>query len=158
VWYYIVWDFINVDLVCDITDDKIISGDFLIYTNYNNLKLKTSFYALFFKNSFLTIDTLYYLIKSFRYGIDISFFKSRVDYRLTDTNHGFYFAFTSNNRPLYFYKNLLFSGLNYLWSGLKFWVLALAVFLITFYYLLVLRLLPFNKIVFEWVCLFMFSY
>jgi hypothetical protein len=120
VWYYIVWDFVNVDLVDDVVGNKNIAADFLVYTNYNNLKLKNSFYTLFFKNSFLTVDTLYYFVKALKYNVDANFFKNRVDYRLADTSHGFYFAFTNNDQSSHHYKNLFLSGLGYLWSGLKF--------------------------------------
>jgi hypothetical protein len=158
VWYYIIWDFINVDIIDNYVGGKGTTDDISTYTNYSNLKLKTRFSDLFFKNSFFITDTLFYFMKSFNYSNGITPFKSRVDYRLTDTNRGVYFAFIDNNQSIYFYRDSLFSGLKYLWKGLKFWALAVIVFLMAFYYLLVLRLLPFNKIIFEWVCLFMFSY
>lgn len=45
-----------------------------------------------------------------------------------------------------------------MWQCLKYWIVGLFLSLTIFYYLTYIRLLPFNKIIFEWVLVIMFLY
>jgi hypothetical protein len=49
-------------------------------------------------------------------------------------------------------------GLKYIWLGLRFWFFPIIIFLSIVYFTLVLRSLPFNKIMFSWICILMFVY
>jgi hypothetical protein len=46
----------------------------------------------------------------------------------------------------------------YIWKGVRYWALGLILGITVFYYLSVIRLLPVNKVLFEWVCILMFLY
>ena len=50
------------------------------------------------------------------------------------------------------------SGIRYFWLGIRYWFLGLILGLSAFYYLMYIRLLPFNKIIFEWTLIIMFLY
>ena len=54
--------------------------------------------------------------------------------------------------------NTTLNGLLYLWKIFKFWIIGLLLGIVIFYYLTVTQLLPFNKIIFEWVLITMFVY
>ena len=77
---------------------------------------------------------------------------NRFDYRLKQTDWGFYI--TSNTNVI---QNI-FSGIKYIWKGLTFWFIGLILGLSAIYYLMYVRLLPFNKIIFAWVLVAMFLY
>lgn len=121
---------------------------------------KQRFFRLFKKNNFFFLDLFLYFIKSFKYSLfNIFTNKKRIDYRLERTNHGFYFDFLENSTNEVFYiKNIIFVGWRYLWKALRFWFVSIFVFLFVFYYLSVIRIIPFNKIMFQWISLFMFFY
>lgn len=55
-------------------------------------------------------------------------------------------------------RSYLFFGLKSLWKGLRLWVLPLVFGLGIVYYGLIIRVLPFNKIVFLWLSFFMVFY
>ena len=146
--------FMDVTLIRTFT----IKDEKLLYVNYNSLKLKEKFQNTFFKNSFLYIDVCLFFIKSFKYNIFQNFNNNdRIDYRLKNTKQGFYLNFINTNKNL-FWKNIFLIGFKYIWKGLKFWLFSIIIFFIIFYSLIVIKLLPFNKIVFEWICLGMFFY
>lgn len=110
-------------------------------TNFNFRKIifsKNFFYIFFFKIVNL-IDTT-------------SFKKNRFEFRLNQTNWGFYFS--KNN---FFYKNNL-QGLKFLFKFFKSWLVSLLLFSIIYYYLVYIRLLPFNKLIALWVLVVMFLY
>lgn len=140
--------------------NKNVNKDYLIYNNYSNIKLKQKLYSLFFQNKFFVIDLLVYFFKSLSYGLLNNFnTNTRLNYRLKRTGQGFYVNYTSNNQnTIYYWKNIFNIGWQYVWKALRFWFIALIVGVSTFYYLSVIRILPFNKIIFEWMCLLMFSY
>jgi hypothetical protein len=48
--------------------------------------------------------------------------------------------------------------LRFFWKGLKFWFVSLILGLSAVYYLMYVRLLPFNKIIFSWILVCMFIY
>lgn len=66
----------------------------------------------------------------------------------------------SKNLSSFFYFNSFsfISGFKYLWSLIRFWILGIILFLFAFYYLTYIRLLPLNKLIFEWFLIVMFLY
>ena len=56
---------------------------------------------------------------------------------------------------IYFYINY---GLKNLWKHLSYWLIGLIIFLFIFYFLMYIRLLPFNKVLFEYFLIVMFLY
>ena len=121
---------------------------------------KQRFFKLFKYNNFFFLDLLLFFFKSFKYAIINTFTnKKRINYRLERTKHGFYFDFLKSSVDESFYlKNIFLVGWKYIWKALRFWVIFLFVFSFVFYYLSVVRIIPFNKVVFQWLSLFMFSY
>ncbi len=99
------------------------------------------FYNNFF---FFIIDKIYIII--FKKSNNVKF---RVNYRLEQTSWRFY-----NN---VFISNNLF-GLKSIWDSMKYWLLSIILGGFIFYYLTYLRLLPFSKIMFEWILIIMFVY
>jgi hypothetical protein len=133
-----------------------------IYYNYNKYKFKSNV-ASFYKNSnYLDIDIIWIKIFSYQYihrNYKINLFRSY--FRVLSTQQGFYFNFNELNNRSNFHKmlkNSFFSGLKYIWLGLRFWILPLTLALSIIYCSLVLKLLPFNKIMFSWIVIIMFSY
>lgn len=116
---------------------------FFLYRSFNihNIKLNNLVDFLFLK-LILTIHLLF--LKSTNYN--------RFDYRLKQTDWGFYIHNNSD------YIQNIFSGLKFIWKGLRFWLIGLILGLSAIYYLMYVRLLPFNKIVFAWILVAMFLY
>lgn len=116
---------------------------FFLYRSFNiyNIKLNSLVDFVFLK-LILFIHLLY--LKSTNYN--------RFDYRLKQTDWGFYINNNSN------YIQNIFSGLKYIWRGLRFWIIGLLLGLSSIYYLMYVRLLPFNKIIFAWILVAMFLY
>lgn len=81
-----------------------------------------------------------------------SVYKNRLDYRLDQTKWGFYLSSDKS------FINSLLSGLKYIWLGLRFWLIGLFIATVAVYYLMYIRLLPFNKVVLSWLLLSMFFY
>ena len=82
-------------------------------------------------------------------------------FRISKTNNGFYFNFLNfkkNNNLLNFKKNFKNFGYNHIWNSIKIWIFPLFLFIIIIYTFLVLKSLPFNKIIFAWLAILMFSY
>jgi hypothetical protein len=134
---------------CSLLKNDIISKDEinknLLYKNtiletYKDLSISNIIETLFLK-IILTIHLMY--LKSVN--------KNRFDFRLKQTSWGFYNDVFNNN------KNL-FLGLKFLWKGLRFWIISLILGLSAIYYLMYVRLLPFNKIIFSWILVSMFIY
>jgi len=136
-------------------------SDSLFYINYTRLKVKQYYYVFFTHNRFFYIDLIVYFFKSIRYNL-FDFFTTtdiRNTTRLKQTNNGFYLNFIETNTTFLFYwKNIFLTGWSYIWKALRYWFFALIIGVFIFYYLCVIRLIPFNKIFFEWTCLLMFSY
>nr|YP_740752.1 Ymf68 [Tetrahymena malaccensis]ABI51661.1 Ymf68 [Tetrahymena malaccensis] len=116
---------------------------FFLYRSFNiyNIKLNSIIDFVFLK-IILYLHLLY--LKSTYYN--------RFDYRLKQTDWGFYI---NNNSD---YIQNIFSGLKYIWKGLRFWLVGLLLGLSSIYYLMYVRLLPFNKIIFAWILVAMFLY
>lgn len=117
----------------------------LLYKNtiletYKDLSISNIIETLFIK-LILAIHLMY--LKSIN--------KNRFDFRLKQTSWGFYNDVLNNNQNL-------FLGLKFLWRGLRFWIISLILGLSAIYYLMYVRLLPFNKIIFSWILVSMFIY
>jgi hypothetical protein len=63
-----------------------------------------------------------------------------------------------HNKPNFKNISYIFIGLKYLWISLRFWVVGLVLFLASFYYFSYIRLLPFSKVLIEWLLIVMFLY
>nr|YP_740796.1 Ymf68 [Tetrahymena paravorax]ABI51705.1 Ymf68 [Tetrahymena paravorax] len=101
------------------------------------------------------LDTLVIKLITYFYNVYLNLNTyNRFDYRLKQTDWGFYINNNIKNTNL----NNLFSGLKFLWKGLRFWIVGLILGLSAIYYLLYVRLLPFNKILFSWILVAMFLY
>lgn len=159
--YYGFFDLFNYYFKNSITAITPIKSDSHFYTKYTRLKIKQSYYNLFTYNQFFYIDTIIYFFKSTKYVLFdfITTSDIRNTTRLKRTNNGFYVDFITKNSNFYSYwKNIFLTGWLYIWKALRYWFIALIVGVFIFYYLCVLRLIPFNKVFFEWTCLLMFSY
>nr|AAA32100.2 unknown [Tetrahymena pyriformis] len=130
------------DYLSNLNEINPVKYNFL-YRNYNinNIKLSNILDTLLL-NIILYLHLLY--IKSTNYN--------RFDYRLKQTDWGFYINNKTNN------LQNIFSGLKYIWRGLRFWIVGLLLGLSAIYYLMYVRLLPFNKIIFAWILVAMFLY
>jgi len=119
-------------------------------------------WIFFFQNKFFYfIDLIYVLFlgKSFLRLNNI--FNLRIKVRLKQVNWSFYnnlHSLTNKNTFFNYYFVHYLSGLRFIWIGLKYWLIGLILGLSSFYYLTYIRLLPFNKIIFEWILVIMFLY
>jgi hypothetical protein len=115
---------------------------------------------------FYLVDVLYILLFSRNFSIsgrmsDFNLILFRSYYRVLNTKNGFYTNYNQLKNSYNFFdtlKNILFVGLKSIWIGLRFWLLSLFVGLSLIYYSMVIRCLPFNKTVFVWIIVAMFSY
>lgn len=126
---------------------------FLLKNKWNFFKSKSFFwkldylYLFFFSRTFL-------LSRKQNYNV-------RVISRLKQTKWSFYsdvFVKNTARNTIITLSISFLSGLRYLWLGLRYWFLGLILGLTAFYYLMYIRLLPFNKIIFEWILIIMFLY
>ena len=142
-----------------------------ILNSVNNIEIKKNDYSYYyhkkkwlffrFNNFFLLLDLIYafYLAMPFKKS-KFNNFNFRVKSRLKQVNWAFYNNLhnkTNNSYFNYYFVHYL-SGLRFLWNGLKYWILGLILGLSAFYYLTYIRLLPFNKVIFEWILIVMFLY
>lgn len=134
---------------------------FSYYNNFNFF-LKRKIFFNFNNVNFIGVDIIWSFIKSFNFFLKFSkidIFRSY--FRILNTNQGFYFNFKKlkNKKILNDYLKFSFlSGVKYIWIGLKFWILPLLIIFLIIYSSLVLRLLPFNKIMFAWIGVIMLCY
>lgn len=135
--------------------------DQLYSYNYSKYQFKLRVFKFLRKPNFVDVDIIWlkyfsknYLIKNYK----INFYRSY--FRALNTKQGFYFNFKNINSKNFFLilKNTVLSGLKYFWIGIRFWILPLIVCFSIIYGTLVLRLLPFNKIMFSWIVVLMFGY
>ena len=143
--------------------DKLKEEEMEFYLGLGS-KTVREYYALNFLkiDSFLSIDIIWskifgrkYLIKKNKVNLFRSYF------RVLSTKNGFYLNFIKlkNFKNFnYLLINTFLSGFKFIWLGFRFWVFPLIVFLSIIYFTLVLRALPFNKIMFSWICILMFIY
>lgn len=126
---------------------------FLIKNKWNFFKTKSFFW--FFDYMFLKFFSNNYLLSNkVRFDVRITTRLKQVKWNFY--NDVFYKNNTKNSLSTIVYSYL--SGFRYLWLGLRFWFLGLVLGLTAFYYLMYIRLLPFNKIIFEWFLIIMLLY
>lgn len=141
-------------------------------TYSSNLKLKKISLISYkiFKNkyNFLKFNSFYYYLDYFYfYLLSASFnkrnyFNNRIflNYKFFQTSLN-YFKDTSkktNKDSIFFFLNSYLSGLTYFWLLIRFWFIGIIVFAFSFYFLTYIRLLPINKVLFEWFLITMFAY
>lgn len=142
---------------------KIKNDEKNLYSKYNSKNIREVYKKNFLKHdSFLKADIIWakqlgkkYLIRNEKTNTFRSYF------RVLSTKQGFYYNFKSlKNFSVYqiFLSNTFLSGFKFIWLGVRFWILPLTVFFLVVYSTLVLRALPFNKVMFGWICILMFVY
>jgi hypothetical protein len=75
----------------------------------------------------------------------------RINYRLNFFKKGFYMLYTTNTNHKNFIKtnlNFFYSGLGYFFSFFSKWFLPLTLLVVFVYYSLIIKSLPFNKVLF----------
>ncbi len=131
----------------------------------SNLDISKFKFIFFYKKWFLLNDFYFYILDVLFIKIyyfifkknSLVFFKNNaINLKLQQTNNNFIYNFSnktySNN------LNLFSFGLQSIWKSIRFWVLGVIIALVVVYYCLVIKLLPFTKIVFQWFILTMFFY
>lgn len=135
----------------------------LKYNFYSKNDFKKSLQNfIFIEKSFFFFDLISYIYFSLKYlvsGNDTNVFRSY--FRALNTKNGFYFTFNefkNNSTFVNTLKHIFMSGLKSVWFGLRFWLIPLTVGFIIVYYSMVLRCVPFNKIVAFWIIFGMVAY
>ena len=133
-----------------------------IYYNYNSYKFRSNVFLFHKSLPYLNIDIIW--LKLFSLNFSIKNYKTnlfRSYFRVLSTKQGFYYNFKNLNNQHNLYtmlKSSFLAGIKYFWLGLRFWILPLAVCFGIIYCSLVMKLLPFNKIMFSWIVVLMFGY
>lgn len=160
--YCLVYDFFNLQYSkLDLKRRNLKQEEAIIYGNFYKFTLKEDLHEFIINNKLLSLDSLSFLFKSFKYsklGYKNNLFRSY--FRVLNNSYGFYFNFlklNTKNNFFFYLKNIFFSGFSFLWSGLRFWIFLVIMFLVI-YFTLVVRSLPFNKIIFSWIGITMFCY
>jgi hypothetical protein len=133
--------------------------------NLNNDK-KSSKFIIFYKKWFFlndfyfyVVDTLYIYMYYYIYSkfTLLSFYKNnKINLKLTQTKSNFIYNLNNGD---YNQTLLLFSyGLKSIWKAIRLWIFSIIVGVTIIYYCLVVKLLPFTKIIFAWFLLTMFFY
>lgn len=117
---------------------------------------KINFTVLVYNRYINFFDYLYLKLISFAYRINLNSSSIRLFDRLNQLNLNIYNSFFSLKKNSN--SNYYFSGLYYFFKALRYWVLPIVLAVLIIYYFIVLRLLPFNKLVFEFFVLIMFFY
>ncbi len=160
-FYYLIY-IVNYTYLC-LTKTKINS----IIFNTNLTKSDYSYYYhkknwLFIRSNvfYLMLDLIYSSLLSLPfYKNNFNSFNFRIKTRLKQVNWTFYNNLHNNSTNYFqYYFNHYLSGLRFVWVGLKYWIIGLVFGVSTFYYLTYIRLLPFSKVIFEWMLLIMFFY
>lgn len=81
-----------------------------------------------------------------------------INFRINQVSWGFYYLDNNKSFGLNLFFNSFLTGFRSIWQALRFWIIGLILFLLSAYYLLYIRALPINKIVFEWILIIMFLY
>lgn len=147
---------------------------FFFFENFKNVKkyqkvsilnykiFKNKFNFLKFNKTFFYFDYYYIKIISFLFS-SVNFFTNRnyLKYKLNQSMLSYIYFNSlrnSNKNSVFFFLNSYLSGFFFFWKLVRFWFLGLIVFFFSFYFLTYIRLLPINKVLFEWFLITMFSY
>lgn len=133
------------------------------FYKYGAFKLRNFYFSNFVsKDTFLAADIFWakqmgkkYLLKNRETKTFRSYFRAFA------TKNGFYFnlkKLKNINNFQFFLTNTYFSGLKYIWLGVRFWIFPLIFFFLVVYVTIVLKALPFNKLMLGWICIIMFVY
>ena len=131
------------------------------YTNQLSFQqsLNRKFNILKIVYSLLKLDFIFLNYLKKKFNIYYNFLSTfRINYRINQANWKFYqnshveFSSAKDLFTLYLF------GLKSLWIGLRFWFIGILLFSASFFYLSYIRLLPFNKVLFEWILITMFVY
>lgn len=132
------------------------------FYNYGSKTVKEYYFKNFLKrDSFLFWDIVWskFFIRKYLIKNNKQVFRSY--FRVLSSKKGFYHNFKNfkkNNNYNNFLLNTFISGFKYVWLGFRFWFFPLIIFFSVIYFTLVLRALPFNKVMFGWICILMFVY
>lgn len=157
-------DFFNFEFsLLDLSRKKLHNTFQLKYNFYNKNESRIKINSFLFEDkTFLYVDIISYILFSFKYRSSqnkTNLFRSY--FRALNTKGGFYFNFNSlkdNKTFLDTLKNIFMSGFKSIGLGLRFWLIPLVVGFIVIYYSMVLRCVPFNKIVAFWIIFGMIAY
>jgi hypothetical protein len=128
-------------------------------SSYRNIKNQNSIISIISSSSSLIILDYLLLKLTLYYNKKDLITKFNINYRLNQVSWNFYKIDNINDKlNLNFLINSVNSGLRSLWLILRFWIIGIVLFLLSAYYLLYIRALPINKIVFEWILIVMFVY
>lgn len=129
--------------------------------NFNKYKFSINLYNSIFKKNII-IDFIWLTLFSYNYKNKYSLNKLfRSNFRILNTKNNFYFNLknlNNNKNYLNFLKNFNLIGYLYIWNALRIWIAPLFLLFSTVYMFLFLKSLPFNKVLFAWICILMFSY
>jgi len=155
--FCLFYDFWNLNpSKLDLSRKKIKDDEKKLYFNYGAKNVREYYASNFFVgDEFLATDIIWAKQLGRKYLIDNSktnLFRSY--FRVLSKKKGFYYNFLSlknfQNFQM-FLTNTFLSGLSFIWLGIRFWVLPLIVFFLVVYTTLVLRALPFNKVMLGWI-------
>ena len=127
------------------------------FEKVRNLSKKTK--VLTSTDLFYTFDNFFVYIFSFifRKTLLTYFYKNnKINLKLSQTKNNFIYQL--NNKDYKETLNLFGYGLTFLWKGVRLWLLGIICGFSIIYYCLVIKLLPFNKILFQWFLIIMFFY
>jgi hypothetical protein len=129
--------------------------------NYSDYKFSFNLYEYIFKKD-IFFDIVWLGLISLFYKNKFNLNKMfRSNFRILNTKNNFYFnfkTFKSNKNYLNFLKNFNLSGYFYIWNSLKLWLVPLILLFSIIYMFLFLKSLPFNKLIFAWIAILMFTY
>lgn len=125
---------------------------------FSKIFLKESYALLLVEKNLFNIYVLQLLKSQYTFS---NFENFRINYRLNFFKNGFYMLYNQLGSPKnVFLKNLniFLSGWNYFLSFFSKWVVPFGFMIIFVYFSLIVKSLPFNKVLFVWVALFMVFY
>jgi len=127
--------------------------------NYTDFKINDKLFNVIFKKNFFLENFLIFFKLFFNKNKKNNLFRS--NFRILKTKNNFYFnlkSLNSNKNYLNFLKNFNLLGYYYFWNAVKIWIFPLLLLFSIVYMFLFLKSLPFNKIMFAWIGILMFSY
>ena len=158
---YLLSNLVDLNKINFVKEEKIIDEDKL-YFNYGAKNVREYYITNVMENNFKQFDIIWAKSISNKYLLKKKLNKPfRSYFRLLSTKQGFYFNFLKlNNKNVLNYTllNTFLSGFKYVWLGVRFWIFPLLIVFSVIYFTIVLRALPFNKIIFGWICILMFIY
>lgn len=133
----------------------------ILLNDFNKYKFSLMLYDNIFKKHII-VDYIWLFFYSHSYKNKYSLNKLfRSNFRILNTKNNFYFNLknlNTNKHYLNFLKDFNLVGYLYFWNAIKLWVFPLILLLSIVYMFLVLKALPFNKVLFAWICILMFVY